>query len=190
VYLDAFNEDIGDFMVDDFVDVTPDDAGQPRTGEANNGRLSTEEIKKETAITARGRISTAFYDVRFRLWRIVYVPERALGPVENGNTLTVSTHYLGYAFAFYGFPPGYRPPALRQPEIIPFWQHVVDGQAGGSLVIIGGTFPTGEPGPRGPEPGDTYTPILEKLNLEVTQLSARLRALEDRVREKLGGSYG
>jgi hypothetical protein len=189
VYLDAFNEDTGAFMPDDFVDVTPDDARQTRTGEANNGLLTTEGIK-ETVITARGRIATVFYDLRFRVWRIVYVPERASGPVENGNMLTVNAGYLGYAFAFYGFPPGYRPPALREPEIIPFWQHVVGGKAGGSLVIIGGTFPTGEPPPRGPEPGDTYSPILQKLSLEVTELSARLRALEDRVREKLGGPQG
>jgi hypothetical protein len=171
-------------MIDDFVDVTPDDAGQTR--EANNGLLTTQAIK-DTAITARPRIATAFYDVRFRLWRIVYVPEGALGPEENGNTLTVRTGYLGYAFAFYGFPPGYRPPPLRRPEIIPFWQQVVSGQAGGSLVIIGGTFPTGEPGPRGPEPGDTYTPVLKELSSQVTDLSARLRAVENRLKEKLGG---
>lgn len=185
VYLDAFNEDTGEFMPDDFVDVTPDDAAQTRTAEANNGLLTTEAIK-DTAITARGRIATVFYDLLFRVWRIVYVPEGALGPQENGNTLTVSTGYLGYAFAFYGFPPGYRPPALRKPEIIPFWQHVVGGKAGGSLVIIGGTFPTGEPGPRGPEPGDTYTPVLERITSEVGDLRARLGNLEAKLKEKLG----
>lgn len=182
VYLDAFNEDLGVFMPDDFVDVTPDDAGQ--TTLANNGLVMTEGIK-ETVITARGRIA----DLLFRLWRIVYVPEEAQGPEESGaNSLIVRSGYLGYAFAFYGYPPGYQPPppAWRKPEIIPFWQHVVGGKAGGSLVIIGGTFPTGEPGPRGPEPGDTYTPVLETLRSEVRDLSAKLRELEARVKAKLG----
>ena len=183
VYLDAFNEGIGEFMPDDFVDVSPDDAGQ--TTLANDGLVMTDGIK-DTTITARGRIA----DLLFRLWRIVYVPEGAEGPEESGgNTLIVRSGYLGYAFAFYGYPPGYQPPpprAWRQPEIIPFWQHVVGGKAGGSLVIIGGTFPTGEPGPRGPEPGDTYTPVLEKLTSEVGDMRAKLGNLEARLKEKLG----
>jgi hypothetical protein len=162
VYLDAFHTDTGQFLPDPFVSVAPDD-DDTRTPAANNGLLMTEAIE-ETTVTAHTRLPRD-YDLSFSSWELAYAPSEALSrglvPEQSRNTLTVRSGYLGYEFAFYKTEVV---PPLSKPDIIPYgWQNVISGQAGGTLIIVGGTFPTGERGPRGPEPGDTYIPGADQL---------------------------
>jgi len=135
------------------VTVNPDDRDQTRTIAANNGLLTTNGIDK-TTIEAHESLFNLFFDLRFNIWRIVYAPDDRLRPRLDGATLTVKNGYLGNAIAFYKI--GKRR-TVPEPLIIPFgWQHVISGQAGGRVLVIGGVFPTGEQPPRGPEPGDTF----------------------------------
>jgi hypothetical protein len=177
VYLDAFDDDTGEFLPDDFVTVNPDDPSQTRTIAANNGLLMTEGIEEST-IDAYESLGNIFFDLRLNQWRILFAPEENLTPIVNGRTLTVKSGYVANAIAFYGIA---RTHTVREPLLIPVgWQHVISGQAGGPVRVIGGVFPTGERPPAGPEPGDTFILGMEKLGSQVADLIARVRALEAR----------
>ncbi len=177
IYLDAFNEDTGEFLPDDFVTVNPDDREQTRTTAANNGLLMTNGIN-ETTIEARESLLSLFFELFFNLWRIVFAPDDRLRPLIDGATLTVNNGYLGNAIAFYKIS---RRRTVREPLLIPYgWQYVISGQAGGAVRVIE-VFPTGGRPLGGPEPGDTYVPELQKLRSQVADLATRIRKLEGRL---------
>jgi hypothetical protein len=180
VYLDAFNQTDGVFIPHDFVDVNPDFDGLPRTNEANNGRFSTAGIES-TTIAARHFIRNSSSGTRlyeFSHWEVVYLPNAGRGPEVQDHVLSIKDGTLAVMLAIYNRISDDLESVSRPKDPREFWQNILSGQAGGPVIVIGGNFPWGGPGPIGPPPSDSHSPQLEKFSYQLEDFGARLALLE------------
>jgi hypothetical protein len=109
IFIDAFDVQAGDFIADDFVVVSPDDAGHTLTASANNGYFdTTTQLSKgnPVKVTALDVLSHGFR--RFQFWQDVPTlvissdPNNpALVGAPDPHDLTVNVNDIVYAFAFY-----------------------------------------------------------------------------------------
>lgn len=100
VYIDAFDVIAGNFIPDDFVDVSPDRTGT-LTDAANDGFIDTDLLTETEVITARERLERGF--LRFSSWLTVdsltWPPDE--GPTIEDSRITVHKSDRIVAFAFY-----------------------------------------------------------------------------------------
>jgi hypothetical protein len=124
ILIDAFDIQLGDFIPDDFVDVTPDPSGT-LSADANNGYIdTTTRIPEGTKVTIRAR--DALPAKRFGYWLSVSSLLHSNDPAEPAtvgemDAYDIVAHYndIVIAFAFYSeveevfrVP---RPPAIYNP---------------------------------------------------------------------------
>ena len=120
VLIDAFDIQLGDFIGDDFVDVTPDPSGT-RTTDANNGFLDTSVLPQGSAVTIAAR--DALSQKQFAYWLAPLVRSNdqnakvAVGAPDK-HDLVVHTNDLVVAFSFYN--------EVQQPTIVPPWEAAYD----------------------------------------------------------------
>jgi hypothetical protein len=96
VLIDAFDIQVGDFFIDDFVDVVPDDSSRTLTSDANDGYINTSKITKLT-ISARDKVPTNSPTKQFAYWQKIVPPDED----TNGRDIVVTKNELLIAFAFY-----------------------------------------------------------------------------------------
>lgn len=116
ILIDAFDIQAGDFIPDDFVDVTPDQNGK-LTGEANNGYIDTStDIAQGTSIivAARDTIHAKTFGYWLNISSLLYSADpKAPATVGSPNPRDIVAHYndIVVAFAFYN--------EVKQPPFIP-----------------------------------------------------------------------
>lgn len=131
IIIDAFDENIGDFVLDDFVTVAPGDAAL-NTAANWDGFVPTNVAE---AITAYSTI----HGVPFDQWRIPIV----LTPTVSAANMVVNAGVKSVAFAF-----AYYKTPDRQVGIYPFKEWAISTWVSWGVMVDGGG-PTGD-GPVGP----------------------------------------
>jgi hypothetical protein len=129
LFIDAFDIQAGDFIADDFTDVTPDNAAKTLTAEANDGYINTDaDIVAGTSIkiTARDILPSG---KQFSNWQEVSSLLTSGNPATPAMVGAPGIHdivaHTGdniYAFAFYNeLPPTLRPPFRHYEIFDPAW---------------------------------------------------------------------
>jgi hypothetical protein len=191
IFFDAFDVDLGDFIADDFVDVTPDDAKRSLTTIANdNGTVSTDPIPSpEITVTARHELRGAIKKSFSRWFEIDVLTHSDPGPPEpivKDDRIVAHANDIVVAIAFYTEPRAIPLPDYR--IFNPWWWFET---AGGRLPHV----------PIGPpdwlwkyravamliNTADQVSPVLKSavLELAMKQLSTTTVALEKEIRQML-----
>jgi hypothetical protein len=126
--IDAFDVDVGDFIPDDFVDVTPDQNGK-LTGEANNGYIdTTTDIGQGLALTIGARDvlpSNKKFGYWFNVAPLMYSYDKnapATVGTPDGHDIVVHYNDIVVAFAMYNDLPRGRIPIVVPPATYdPWW---------------------------------------------------------------------
>jgi hypothetical protein len=162
-YLDAFDVSAGDFIPDDFVDVSPDERPERRrTQEANNGFLVTDNTV-EDLVTARDPTGDTRARYEFQYWEVMAdlifgnPPVGGDPPTVIGRKITLHQLDIIVAVAFYNVPPLPPTPPFQSPRE---FSYIIGNLADGPYIIFG---PFG-PRPVGPWDPTTFTRITDVLN--------------------------
>jgi hypothetical protein len=163
LYLDAFDTGIGDFIPDDFVDVSPDDREDGTgtlTQSANEGLLITDTIDKE-AIQARTPIRGSIYE--FLYWLRLGSLNTIDVPEPPGAVIHAHTGDILRALAFYHRLPS---PPIPPMVVPPISFYIIGNLADGPYIIFG---------PGGPQPVGPWDPtVLRQLSQMMHRISRDL----------------
>ena len=201
MFVDAFCLELNDYIPDWFVDVYPDPGPQTYSPESDglvgpltralneDGYLATDTQvpKGGIEVKARGVIGDPpmLRAYTFAGWIFITLPGF---PMQQANDAVIDVPQSSIIFAralYIRNPPVPPPTPPPPPVVVPFgFQNVISGQAGGTVIILGNVFPTGDRPPGGPPGPETYLPV-ENLRVAIVSLENKIRDLQQTLGNEL-----